>query len=472
MNARVIIQEYAFPLGLMALFAACAMLRPPLPVDETRYLTVAWEMYLKQDWFRLTVNFEPYSHKPPMMFWLINLFWHIFGVSRTGALIPILAASFALIVLTGRLASALFPEHASVAPRARLLLTGSVPFLIYGSLMMFDIMVGAFTLCAILCLLKYAEEEKILALLGYGLFMGLGVLTKGPVLYVYALGPALLAPLWLPHRNRRGWDAWYMALLAAVLLSFLPALLWLSQALKGADGEFLRWILWKQTADRISGSGFNNVHARPFYFYLLVLPAFFLPWGLFPSFWSGLKRIRENFRNSEGLSFLACWLIPAFLFFSLAIAGKQPHYLAPLMPGLFVFIAYCMRGTAESVIKKTTFGLFLIFAGAHIAGNLTFFDQVDLRPAAAFMGKHQNRPLAYMGNYNGEIGFLGRLEKPLKIVTRKGLADWIASHPKGYAFVRYKERKYVAKYEAAVKPKPYRGKGYIGVFKAKKSAGG
>jgi hypothetical protein len=50
-------------------------IRPPFPIDETRYLTVAWEMYQRNDWVLLHLNGAPYSHKPPLLFWLINLGW-------------------------------------------------------------------------------------------------------------------------------------------------------------------------------------------------------------------------------------------------------------------------------------------------------------------------------------------------------------------------------------------------------------
>ena len=76
------------------LYLSAILFRPALPIDETRYLTVAWEMHLRGDFFGpLTLNFEPYHQKPPLLFWLINLSWAIFGASRWAAEIPVLVAS-------------------------------------------------------------------------------------------------------------------------------------------------------------------------------------------------------------------------------------------------------------------------------------------------------------------------------------------------------------------------------------------
>jgi hypothetical protein len=58
------------------LFAiACIWLRPLWPVDETRYASVAWEMWLRGDFLVPYINGEPYSHKPPLLFWLIHAGW-------------------------------------------------------------------------------------------------------------------------------------------------------------------------------------------------------------------------------------------------------------------------------------------------------------------------------------------------------------------------------------------------------------
>ena len=39
-----------------------------LPVDETRYVSVAWEMWLRHDFLVPHLNGAVYSHKPPLLF--------------------------------------------------------------------------------------------------------------------------------------------------------------------------------------------------------------------------------------------------------------------------------------------------------------------------------------------------------------------------------------------------------------------
>ena len=69
-------------LVLAALTGVAFVARPMTPIDETRYISVAWEMWLRGDWLVPYKNGEPYSHKPPLMMWLFQIGWAIFGVSE------------------------------------------------------------------------------------------------------------------------------------------------------------------------------------------------------------------------------------------------------------------------------------------------------------------------------------------------------------------------------------------------------
>ena len=61
--------------------AVALLSRPLLPIDETRYLTVAWESHQEGNHLVSHLNGETYAHKPPLLFWLINAVWKITGVS-------------------------------------------------------------------------------------------------------------------------------------------------------------------------------------------------------------------------------------------------------------------------------------------------------------------------------------------------------------------------------------------------------
>ncbi|MCK4939669.1 MAG: hypothetical protein KAR80_05190, partial [Rhodospirillaceae bacterium] len=61
----------------LVLVVGAIIMRPVLPIDETRYLSVAWEMHTSGSYLVPHLNGELYSHKPPLLFWLINAGWAI-----------------------------------------------------------------------------------------------------------------------------------------------------------------------------------------------------------------------------------------------------------------------------------------------------------------------------------------------------------------------------------------------------------
>lgn len=444
---------------LFALFMAAVFFRPLLPIDETRYMTVAWEMRLHDSWLSpLTMNFEPYSHKPPMLFWLINLSWDIFGISRWSGLIPIILSSLSVVFLTVRLGQKLLPAHTFNPLKITLLFLGSLPFIIYNTLVLFDLTLTAFVLCSFLAFLTYAEKRQFRYIAFMGLLMGLGVLTKGPVAYLYVLFPVVLAPLWVLNFTRPA--SWYRDSLAALAISLFPVCLWLFPVLLQSDSHFAFWLLWEQTAGRVTGN-FNAAHVRPFYFYLPILPLIFAPWIFFPAFWNGLKTID---RKITAMSFLACWLIPVFISFSLII-GKQPHYLVPLLPGAILFLSMIFTDSSLPILKKTV----LILVGVLILGqgiaSLTFLRHYDLRPIAEYMQIHKRYSWAFVRNYQGEMGFLAQLQKPVSDIELSGLEEWFLEHPDGKALIRYKNDNDV-KHLHQIMSMPYRGKN-LGVFERK-----
>ena len=61
------------------------MTRPLLAIDETRYAAVALEMLQRDDWLVPHLKGATYSHKPPLLFWLVLAGWKLFGVSAAWA---------------------------------------------------------------------------------------------------------------------------------------------------------------------------------------------------------------------------------------------------------------------------------------------------------------------------------------------------------------------------------------------------
>ena len=66
------------PALLMLLLLPLLTVMPAVPIDETRYLSIAWEMRQSGSWITLHLNGLPYVDKPPLLFWTRVSALHIY----------------------------------------------------------------------------------------------------------------------------------------------------------------------------------------------------------------------------------------------------------------------------------------------------------------------------------------------------------------------------------------------------------
>ncbi len=482
--------------GLWSIHAALAgfaffaivgvLLRPLLPVDETRYLSVAWEMWRSGDLIVPRLNGELYTHKPPLLFWLINAAWAVVGVSETAARLVAPAFGCLAVFLTARLERAFFPD---ASPRAALVLATTGLFLVFAPVTMFDAMLTVAVLLGMSALWRASRDQTPSHWMLFGFALALGVLSKGPVILVHLLPAALLGPLWAADgiRPRR----WYCSLALAILFALALVAIWLVPALIAGGEAYQEAVLWKQSAGRMVQS-FG--HRQPFWFFLAVLPALLWPWGLSLSFWRAFISAKPLSDTASRLCLV--WVGSAFLIFS-AISGKQSHYLIPELPAfallfsryapdtlgnrdgpiaylplVIAFAALCLIAVVDLPIRKlqvidlelSTVGLcaaFLVIAGAMVLlrGRRTLALSA-LAPAgvvslylvasseitriygpyhiASALKSHETYGIAQIGGrYHGEFSFTGRLLRSVDVLEKQAaIAEWIDEHPGGILFGR------------------------------------
>lgn len=334
--------------------------RPLMPVDETRYLAVAWEMWRSGDFLVPHLLGEPYHHKPPLLFWLIHGGWLVFGpVEWWARLVPGLCA-LAGLVLVARLARELWPAERTTPTLAVILLVGCPFWLAFATTVMFDGLLADCVLLGVLGLMLARRDWRGWLLVGLGI--GLGVLAKGPVVLLHLLPPALLAPWWLKQElgGTRSWWRWYQGLLVALVIGIALSLAWaVPAALRGGD-DYALALLWDQSAARITGGAELNAHARGWWWYLPFLPALLFPWVLWPPSWRAIAILRHAIADA-GVRLLLSWLVPAFVALCL-ISGKQVHYLVPLLPALALLAAHGLPAVIDPGGRLGQTGIVGVFA--------------------------------------------------------------------------------------------------------------
>jgi 4-amino-4-deoxy-L-arabinose transferase-like glycosyltransferase len=432
--------ERLSPYLLLAAFViVSAIFRPLLPIDETRYLAVAWEMFSKRDFLVPTLNFEPYFQKPPLLFWLIEIAWALLGVSRTAALAVIFLISSLSIYLTQLLAETLFPDNPSIARRVPWLMLGNVVFIIYSSLILFDLLLTVCVLAAVLALLDFAKGLGASCAVAAGLFVGLGALAKGPVVLVHVAAPILLYQVWRDPVSSLRPRRFFSGMVVVAAAALLPVASWLEPVFHRLGSGFAYDLVWRQAAGRVSGS-LPSAHSRPFYFYLELLPITLLPWILSPQLWRSKPWLLWQAdgitsRDKRFVQLLALWPLVVLVTFSL-IAGKQPHYLVPALPPVIILFGYFMATIPLGAFKTTSAAMLAAAAVVQAVGSVTVFPRFDMAPAASFVAAKAESELAFYGRYQGELTFLARLDRPFATVSQETWDQWLRTHPRGYVVAK------------------------------------
>jgi len=406
--------------GLWALLA-----RPVAPLDETRLLGVAWEMWQRGDFLVPYMNGETYSHKPPLVLWLVQAGWALFGVNDWW---PRLVSPLVMLGATGvaaRLAGELWPGDPMVRFRTAWLLAGTLGWMTISQMVLYD---PVLTLCALLGLLGAWRAGRDGSTHGWLLLaagIGFGILAKGPVILIHVLVPALLAPLW-SDRARRGAWRWFAGVLIALLGGLLVAGAWaIPAALKGGD-DYANAILFGQTAGRMVES---FAHARPWWAYAVFLPLLLLPWLAMPMTWRAIRRARLD----SGLRFTLAWLGGSLLAFSF-VSAKQPHYIVPEIAAAIMLLAGTLSGV-DGLGRLARWAAAFVFAFILLGTVAMHFiaPHLDVEPAARLAAELQARgvPVAVMHQYHHELAFPGRLEQPIPELQEGAQHEWFERHPDG-----------------------------------------
>src|SRR6185312_13721491 len=209
----------------------------------------------------------------------------------------------------------------------------------------------------------------------------------------------------------------------------------------------------------------------------LMLPLLLFPFIGWPRAWVALAALRRPLE--PGLRFALCWVLPTFLVFSL-VRGKQLYYLLPELAGTMLLLCGAIATLRERRPKLANtgwlgtwplgvgslacapysryfavvfllLGLLLLLRGrgelrrlavAGLVGTLalntlftlTMWPRYELRPTSLLLGaaEQAGKEVGYLGNYEGEFHFQGRLIRPIEeLRDPRQLAAFAQAHPDG-----------------------------------------
>ncbi len=303
-----------------------------LGADEARYARIGEEMNLRGDYVTPTLTFLPWLEKPPLLFWLEALSFHLFGVSEWSARLPVAAIALLGVLCASGLGCSLAGQRAAVL--TFFILCASGLFFVYARAASTDMPLAASFTVAMACGLQASRRESPLWGAGAGLTLGLATLAKGPIALVLFCAVFAVYFLWI-GKLKWSWQQIALGFLTLLASSF-P---WYWQVWKENGYDFVLTFWLNHHLARFLTTVHH--HSQPFWYYLVVTLIGFFPWVFFlgssiARLWSKRSILSQPEPRSE--LFLWLWVLVPGLFFSLS-GSKLPGYILPLLPALALLVA-------------------------------------------------------------------------------------------------------------------------------------
>lgn len=373
--------------------------------DEPRYAEVSREMQITGDYILPHLNFEKYPDKPPVLFWLINLFSIPFGkITALSARLHSALSGIGCAILLYFFAKRILARSSIKNPHrisflAALILSTSMEYTVASRRVSFDVLLTFLVTLSLFCFYTGYIRKKGNTRFFFASYivMSISIITKGPV---GLLLPMLTIIVFLCVEKFRNPNYMFrirdMHICLGVFVVFSIPLLWITALYFQGGGEHLKEVVFTQNAGRTINSWSHN---RQFYYFLLHFPSRFLPWSFFiPGvviyYIKRLKKEKNNSSNlisadnlsntlQEGvtaepdirtaLRFPFIWFVVIFTFFSV-MSCKRTTYLLPLYPAAAIFMGWFFNELISNTSYDKTlkwfgrFPMFLIFSLLIILG--------------------------------------------------------------------------------------------------------
>ncbi len=330
--------------------------------DEPRYAWIARAMVETGDWVTPRLYGSPWFEKPILYYWAAAIGFGLHLPPEWAARLPsALAALVAALGIAwlGRKHYGLEECPRSPALLAPLFFSTSVGAIGFSRAATPDMLFSASITLAMACaatVLRHAGglrgptdpalagHRSFAAIFGFGAFLGLAVLAKGPAAIILAGGAIAIWALATKH-----WRAAFRMLHPVAIASFcVVALPWYVLCAR-RNPDFLRVFLLEHNFERYVSDVFQ--HRQPFWFFIPITLLALIPWTAFliPAARAGLEHWRTKSWRDSPAFFFSCWAIFPILFFSFS-QSKLPSYILPGIPAL----ALVMAVVASRVIEPSS----------------------------------------------------------------------------------------------------------------------
>jgi 4-amino-4-deoxy-L-arabinose transferase-like glycosyltransferase len=374
-----LLRAYALPLLLagvvfLGLFFHLGAI-PLFDVDEGAFGEASREMVERGDYVSTWLNGQPRFDKPILIYWLQAASIRTLGLSEFALRLPSALAASAWLLAIFLFARRFAGRETAYA--ATFIAASTAGLMVIGRGAIADALLNLFLALAMFDIIRYAFDPRAALRLRVFLWIGLGLLTKGPVALLVPGAASLLAfallgraaDWWRAVRDPAGW---------AVLLAV--AMPWYLMEYGRRGDAFLAGFFMRHNVERFLSP--LQGHSGSLLYYVPAVLILLLPYtGLFLRTLPGLRTLPRLRRREQATAataatpataanqaepldvFLWCWFLFVFLFFSLA-GTKLPHYLLYGATPLFILMARQRQALRSNLLAFAPPLLFLALVAA------------------------------------------------------------------------------------------------------------
>jgi len=288
--------------------------------DEVIYSQVAREIVRTGDWITLHLFSKNWFIHPPFYMWLTAASSFIFGDNEFNTRFWSAVFAVGLVFVTYLLGKKMFRD--GVGLLAGFILATSLQYILQARLAIFDIPLVFFTMLSILFFFFWIEDKKPRYYYLFFLAMGLAVFMKGPVGIVLPL--LVIIPFLAMSGNLRALFNYRLVL--GLVVAYLAGGTWYTVEIMIHGRQFVDSVFGFYIIGRYLTS--IEQHYGPWYFYIPVIIAGFIPWISFLPY--SVSYQWEKKGDGDNL-FSLLWLGIVFLFFT-AAGTKLPGYIMSFYP--------------------------------------------------------------------------------------------------------------------------------------------
>lgn len=413
MNASALRYNIVIALGAILLFVPFLGAVHLFDWDEINFAECAREMLVTHDFFSVKINFQPFWEKPPIFIWMQALSMKAFGINEFAARLPNAICGVITLLVLFNIGRKLVDERFGLF--WVLAYAGSFLPHFYFKSGIIDPWFNLFIFCGIYYFILFTNNKSTRLLILSALFIGLGVLTKGPVAgLVFGL---CVGVYWILKRFQAFISIKHL-FIYGIAVAMVGGLWFLMLYLTGHAEIIREFFVYQIRLLNTQDAG----HGGPFVYHWIVLLI-----GCFPLSVFALRSFRRSSYDTPYQKHFKLWMMILFwvvlILFSL-VKTKIVHYSSLCYFPLSFLAAYVIYKLVSGEMKwKKSTSVILLSIAALIGIAISALPIIDKYKQVIIDGNLIKDPFA-VENLKASVSWTG-VEWLIGIILILGVATML-----------------------------------------------